>query len=131
MARCFCGCQQKVSFSLRPMNTSGQRVQDAWMAAARFLPPEDPFLAQGREYHQGLMAIVHREADPRAYDVDGMRTWLRDAATVERDGTARLGQWVRSEGISDEEGMRRVHADTAPPDVLAGWRAALRKRADE
>src|SRR4051794_8431963 len=96
---CFCGCGQKVPFSRRAMNTSGERVAAALASidahARPFLDSQggsdnlEAFVKAGREFETELADIVHGDTHPSGFPVRDMRRWLRIAWQAETP--ARLG----------------------------------------
>ena len=133
MAWCFCGCGRKVKLSRRPMNTSGGRVSEALAALqdavkdpmhSERMPPG--FIEEGEVWREELADIVHGDAHPAQFDVDGMRLWLRNAwdiggqikalddAVAEGEdpdavmGQMKMGRWINESGLSDDEAQRVI-----------------------
>jgi hypothetical protein len=125
------------------MNTSGQRVSEALMTLqeavrdpmhAERMPPG--FVDEGEIWCDELADIVHGDEDPRQFDVDGMRLWLRnawdiggqietmDAAVLEGEdpnavmNQMNMGRWINESGLSEDEAVQIILEATRNGDPM-------------
>lgn len=128
-----------MSLTRRPMNKSGHRVSDAvgflrGIETVGLQPTEQWIVVlalAGEAWRDELAGVVHGDSDPREFEVERMRGWLRDAWEVEATLTRgaspestpeqrleyakyqlQLARWMEDYGVSREEAVRQLSERT-------------------
>jgi hypothetical protein len=95
MARCFCGCGQRVSFGGRQANLYGGNalrllvaVDDAILGLAKDDWRRVAFLDEGQSWMASWASVVHGERSVRSIDYAGWTDWRKRAVRLSRDASA-------------------------------------------
>ena len=118
MAKCFCGCERSIPFSMRPVNTRGKRVLrdvarvQRLRATIPYSPTLDEYIDDGMTVAVAIAQAVHDGGRPDDRLEQGSAGWR---AAGRHYTTGGLGKAVRKSGLTVDEAVAGMQAGTYDP----------------